>query len=210
MHPLRFRCIRGVYKGTQDIAEFIVHTHDRQGEPYMKRTLGLLALVAAAVVVPSVAGAQNAYVGVKACTMCHKSDKQGLQLAIWEKSKHAGAYTTLTSEKANEIAKAKGLAKPAAESPECLACHTIKGEPGGADIKQGVQCESCHGAGSNYKAMGVMKVRDNAVKGGLVVWADKAAIEASCKGCHNEKSPTAKPFNFDEAWKSIAHKKPAA
>ena len=176
----------------------------------MKRTLGLLALVAAAVVVPSVASAQHAYVGVKACTMCHKSDKQGLQLSIWEKSKHAGAYNTLTTPRAAEVAKAKGLAKPANESPECLECHTFKGGPDAADIKQGVQCESCHGPGADYKAMGVMKVRDSAVKGGLVVWADKAAIEASCKGCHNEKSPTAKSFNFEEAWKSIAHKKPAA
>jgi hypothetical protein len=176
----------------------------------MKRTFGLLALVAAAVVVPSVVSAQHAYVGVKACTMCHKSEKQGLQLSIWEKSKHAGAFTTLTTDKANEIAKSKGLTKPAAESPECLECHTIKGGPDGADPKQGVQCESCHGAGADYKAMAVMKVRDNAVKGGMVVFADKAAIEASCKTCHNEKSPTAKPFNFEERWKEIEHKKPAA
>ncbi|HEY3286310.1 MAG TPA: multiheme c-type cytochrome [Gemmatimonadaceae bacterium] len=176
----------------------------------MKRTFGLLALIAAAVVVPSVAGAQNTYVGVKGCTMCHKSEKQGLQLAIWEKSKHAGAFTTLTTDKANEIAKAKGLAKPAAESPECLECHTIKGGPDAADPKQGVQCESCHGAGSGYKAMATMKAKDLAVKGGLAAWADKAAIEAMCKTCHNEKSPTNKPFNFDERWKEIAHKKPAA
>lgn len=176
----------------------------------MKRTLGLLALVAAVVVVPSVVGAQHKYIGVKACTMCHKSEKQGLQLAIWEKSKHASAYATLTTEKASEIAKAKGLATPAAESPECLECHAIKGGPDAADIKQGVQCESCHGAGSGYKAMATMKSRDLSVKGGLVVWADKAAIEAGCKNCHNEKSPTYRPFNFDEAWKAIAHKKPAA
>lgn len=176
----------------------------------MKRTFGLLALVAAAVVVPSIASAQNTYVGVKGCTMCHKSEKQGQQLAIWEKSKHAGAFTTLTTDKANEIAKAKGLAKPAAESPECLECHAIKGGPDAADAKQGVQCESCHGAGSAYKAMATMKSRDLSVKGGLHVFADKAAIEAMCKNCHNEKSPTAKGFNFEESWTKIAHKKPAA
>lgn len=176
----------------------------------MKRTFGLWALVAAAVLVPSVANAQNTYIGVKACTMCHKSDKQGQQLAIWEKSKHAGAYTTLTTEKANEIAKAKGLAKPAAESPECLECHTIKGGPDAADMKQGVQCESCHGAGSGYKAMATMKSRELSQKGGMMVYADKAAIEAQCRSCHNEKSPTFKAFNFEEAWKSIAHPKPAA
>jgi len=176
----------------------------------MKRTFGLMALVAAAVLVPSVATAQNTYVGVKACTMCHKSEKQGQQLAIWEKSKHAGAYNTLKTDKANEIAKSKGLAKPAAESPECLECHAIKGGPDAADVTQGVQCESCHGAGSGYKAMATMKSRDLSVKGGLVVWADKAAIEAKCKTCHNEKSPTNQPFDLDAALKQIAHKKPAA
>ena len=176
----------------------------------MKRTLSHLALVAVALVLPAMASAQHAYVGVKACTMCHKSEKQGQQLAIWEKSKHAGAYTTLTTARAEEVAKAKGLAKPAAESPECLECHTIKGGPDAADIKQGVQCESCHGPGADYKSMSVMKVRATAVAGGLNVFADKAAIEAMCKTCHNDKSPTAKSFNFDERWEKIAHKKPAA
>ncbi len=175
----------------------------------MKRTLGLLAIVAAAVVVPSTASAQHAYVGVKGCVMCHKSEKQGQQQAIWEKSKHAGAYNTLTSPKAAEIAKAKGIAN-AAEAKECLECHTISGDPGAADVKQGVQCENCHGAGADYKAMGVMKVKADAQGKGLTAFADKAAIEAMCKKCHNEKSPTNKPFNFDERWASIAHKKPAA
>jgi hypothetical protein len=176
----------------------------------MKRTLSHLALVAVALVIPGLASAQHAYVGVKACTMCHKTEKQGQQLAIWEKSKHAGAYTTLTTPRADEVAKAKGLAKPAAESPECLECHVVKGGPDAADIKQGVQCESCHGPGADYKAMSVMKVRDSAVKGGLRVFADKAEIEAMCKTCHNDKSPTAKSFNFEERWEKIAHKKPAA
>ena len=176
----------------------------------MKRTLGHLVLVAAAVVVPSLASAQHAYVGVKGCTMCHKSEKQGQQLAIWEKSRHAGAYTTLTTAKANEIAKSKGITTPAAEAKECLGCHTITGDVGAADPKQGVQCESCHGAGADYKSMSVMKVRADAVGKGLVAFADKAAAEAQCKKCHNEKSPTAKAFNYDESWGKIAHKKPAA
>jgi len=174
----------------------------------MKRTLSLLA---AAMFVTGAAGAQgtHAFVGVKGCTMCHKSEKQGLQLSIWEKSKHAGAYTTLTTAKANDIAKAKGITTPAAEAKECLACHAITGDAK-AEMKDGVQCESCHGAGADYKAMGVMKVKADAVAKGMVAFADKAAIKAMCKTCHNEKSPTAKPFNFDEKWASIQHKKPAA
>lgn len=176
----------------------------------MKRTFRLLAILAAVFVVPAIAGAQNTYVGVKGCTMCHKSEKQGQQLAIWEKSKHAGAYNILKTDKANEIAKSKGLAKPAVESPECLECHTIKGGPDAADVTQGVQCESCHGPGSGYKTMATMKSRDLAIKNGLKIWSEPADIEAMCKNCHNDRSPTATPFVFEERWKAIAHKKPAA
>lgn len=174
----------------------------------MKRTLYLLALT---VFTAPAAGAQasHAYVGAKGCAMCHKSEKQGSQLAIWEKSQHSKAYTTLTSEKANEIAKAKGITTPAAEAPACLKCHAIAGDAK-ADVKDGVQCESCHGAGADYKAMSVMKVKADAVAKGMMAFTDKAAIEAQCKTCHNAESPTAKAFNFDEAWAKIQHKKPAA
>jgi hypothetical protein len=65
--------------------------------------------------------AQNKYVGVKMCTMCHKTEKQGKQLEVWQKGKHAEAYKILTSARADSIAKAKGLKKPAALSPECIS-----------------------------------------------------------------------------------------
>lgn len=47
------------------------------------------------------------YVGVKTCGMCHKSEKQGKQLGIWEASKHSKAYKTLESEEAQRISKEK-------------------------------------------------------------------------------------------------------
>ena len=62
----------------------------------------------------------NKYIGTKGCKMCHQTEKQGTQFPIWQKSKHAEAYKTLTTEKAEKIAKEKGLKKSAAESPECL------------------------------------------------------------------------------------------
>ena len=158
--------------------------------------------------------AQNKYVGVKMCSMCHKTDKQGKQFDIWQKSAHAEAYKTLTTAKANEVAKAKGLSKPAVESPECLECHTpalkvdAKLVDKTYDPKDGVQCESCHGAGSAYKNMAIMKSQDKAVAAGLVVYKDNAAIEKFCKTCHNEKSPSYKPFKFEEAWGKIKHPVP--
>ena len=153
--------------------------------------------------VPLTLGAQNKYVGVKMCSMCHKGDKKGAQFETWQKSKHAEAYKTLTGVKAAEIAKTKGLKKAANESPECLECHAIT-----ADTKltaDGVQCEMCHGAGSSYKTMAIMKDKAKAIAAGLTDFKDQAAIEKVCKTCHNEKSPTHKAFKFDEMWAKIKH-----
>jgi hypothetical protein len=154
-------------------------------------------------VVPFMLFAQNKYVGAKMCGMCHKGEKKGAQFETWQKSKHAEAYKTLTGAKAAEIAKAKGLKKTASESPECLECHAVT-----ADAKltaDGVQCETCHGAGSAYKAMPIMKDKAKAIAAGLNDLSAKGAAEKLCKSCHNEKSPTHKGFKFEEMWAKIKH-----
>ena len=53
----------------------------------------------------------NTYVGVESCGMCHKTEKQGSQLSIWQKSAHAKAFETLMTDKANQIAKEKGRSR---------------------------------------------------------------------------------------------------
>jgi len=152
------------------------------------------------------------YVGVQTCVgACHKTDAQGKQLDIWQSSKHANAYKTLLTPEADKIAKDKGFTTPAAETPQCLKCHTT-----GKDIDQsefestfniqdGVQCETCHGAGSEYKKLSIMKDIEKAKENGLIVHTEK---EAFCTGCHNSESPTFKSFNYEEMWSKIAHKKP--
>ena len=64
-------------------------------------------------------------------------------------------------------------------------------------------CESCHGAGSEYKSMKVMKDREASVAAGLVI-----PTEETCTGCHNDKSPTFKGFDFAEYSAKIAHPNP--
>jgi hypothetical protein len=179
----------------------------------MKNILIILTIVALMVLVSSCAFAQgtaaNKYVGVKTCSMCHKADKTGNQFGIWQKTKHAEAFAALKTPKADEVAKAKGLKKPAAESPECLDCHTITADAAMCDktfdAKDGVQCEACHGAGSAYKSMTIMKDKAKAIAAGLTEFKDPAAIEAKCKTCHNEKSPTHKPFVLKDMWAKIQH-----
>ncbi|NWG27699.1 MAG: cytochrome C554 [Ignavibacteriaceae bacterium] len=154
---------------------------------------------------------EHSYIGVSSCGMCHKTEKQGSQLSIWESSKHAQAFLTLQTEKADQIAKEKGFSTKAVETPECLKCHAsgynvdakLIGEK--FKVEEGVQCETCHGPGSDYKSKKVMENREEAVKNGLIVY-DK--IEDFCIGCHNAESPTYVEFNFEESWAKIRHSVP--
>jgi hypothetical protein len=157
-------------------------------------------------IVVSFAGSPRKYVGVKTCKSCHQTRRDGRQYDIWRNSKHAGAFKTLSTQRSIEIAKKKKLKKPPTESPECLKCHTIT-----ADEKlkeEGVQCESCHGAGSAYKSNSVMRDKAEAIAAGMTYYKDEAAIEKSCRSCHNEKSPTYKSFDFKSMWGDIKHPVP--
>ena len=179
---------------------------------HWKRTLTLAAVCTLLLVLSS--QGQNKYVGVKICAMCHRSEKQGKQFDIWKGSNHSKAYETLTTARADSIAKAKGLKKAAAESPECLQCHVIGHNVAANlidkafDYKDGVQCETCHGPGSVYKTISIMKDRQKAVAAGLKLAKDDAEIEKLCRTCHNEKSPGYKGFKFEEKWPKIKHAKP--
>ncbi len=165
---------------------------------------------------PFTINAQNGfgYIGVEPCAMCHKTEKQGNQLSIWKESKHSKAFETLKSERSASIIKEKGFSKPATETPECLKCHASGYNVNASllgkkfKIEDGVQCETCHGPGSEYKDMKVMKDRALSVQKGLVVWENKEAIENYCITCHNVESPTYVGFNFEESWEKIKHPVP--
>ena len=150
----------------------------------------------------------NTYIGAESCGMCHKSEKQGSQLSIWQNSAHSKAFETLKTDTANQIAKEKGFKEPAAKTWECLRCHvtgynldaTMLGKK--FKVEDGVQCETCHGAGSAYKEMKIMKDKDLAIKKGLIV-PDK--LEEFCISCHNNESPTFVKIDVNEAWNKIRH-----
>ena len=171
--------------------------------------LTVFAVVAIVALLSAPAFAERGYVGVDACKMCHKKEKTGNQHGSWSESKHAKAFETLGSDKANEVASAKGIANPQ-EAPECLKCHVMAS---GVDasllgkkykVEDGVGCESCHGPGKDYKNIKIMKDRDQAVANGLII-----PTEDVCKKCHNEESPTYVEFNFEERAAQIAHPNPS-
>ena len=159
------------------------------------------------------------YVGVRKCAGCHKKNLLGNQLAAWRKAPHARAFETLRNEESRAIATQLGLEQPADASPECLGCHvTAFGRPDSdfaytVETSDGVQCESCHGPGRDYRKKKIMSDPERAHKKGL--WdSDDPQI---CVHCHNAASPTFDPkrftrpdgshsaFDFEVARKQIPH-----
>jgi len=144
-------------------------------------------------------------------SFCHRGEKKGMVFEIWQKSNHALAYKTLEGADAAKIAKEKGLKKPANESPECLKCHVPTTGVDKSlltpsyDTKDGVQCETCHGPGSDYKSITVMKDRDKAIAAGLLIDKDDPKL---CVKCHNADSPTYKKFVYKDFWAKIKHAVP--
>lgn len=148
--------------------------------------------------------AENKYVGAAKCKMCHSAaGVAGEAYKVWEKTAHAKAFEILKGKDAEEIAKKKGLKKAAFESPECLKCH-VAGAGAAAEVKkeEGVSCEACHGAGSEYTKFQHGKDKEKAKTAGLML-GDKTG--KACETCHNAESPTHKEFKFAEMWKKIEH-----
>ena len=152
------------------------------------------------------------YVGIKSCAAtCHKGDSKGRQLEIWQDSKHSKAFLNLQTTAADQIAKDKGFNTPAAETPLCIKCHVLGKDIDPEELSdtfdktEGVQCESCHGPGSEYKKLSIMKDKQQAIANGLILHIDGAEF---CKTCHNSDSPTFKSFDYNESWDKIKHTDP--
>lgn len=92
----------------------------------------------AGVTAPPPAKGQPTYIGGEQCAACHSDTAEH-----WDKSRHAGAYTTLVvANKQFDLS--------------CVGCHvTGFRAPGGSEVVetaglQAVQCEQCHGPGSQH------------------------------------------------------------
>ncbi len=149
------------------------------------------------------------YIGASKCKMCHNKPAKGEQYNKWLAAPHANSMKSLSNEESLAYAKENGIADPT-KDPGCLSCHATAGAidaslNGGIKMAEGVSCESCHGPGSAYKNMAIMKDREKSMGKGLIL-----PTKEVCVGCHNDKNPFHKPFNFDEAVKKIDHMAPAA
>lgn len=151
------------------------------------------------------------YIGANKCGMCHKGDSKGKQLEIWQDSKHSQAFKNLQTPDADKIAKDKGFTTAASETPQCVKCHVLGKDIDPAELDdsfdktQGVQCETCHGPGSDYKSITIMKDKQQSVANGLIIHDEGATF---CQTCHNSDSPTFKSFDYDSFWAKIKHTDP--
>lgn len=164
--------------------------------------------------IPALLAAQSKfkYVGAKACMPCHLTPKSGAAYKVWQGTAHAKAFATLATPAAKEIAQKKGIADPQKDA-KCMKCHDTAFGVAAAQLApsfkpgEGVGCEVCHGPGSEFKTMQIMKdIKAGKVKGetlGLM-----KPDEKFCVTCHNAESPSFKEFNFAEAVKKIAHPTP--
>jgi YVTN family beta-propeller protein len=169
-----------------------------------------LALPAA----PVGSGKQPIYLGSQACGQCHEGTEMGHQFSKWRLSAHARAYATLALPESREITKLSGITEEPHKAKMCLGCHATAAETEeweraeGFHIQDGLQCEACHGPGSEYAVQDIMKDRDEAIAHGL-----KIPQKDACMMCHRVKGSheavlKKKPYNLEEAWQTIAHPVP--
>ena len=155
-----------------------------------RRLIPAGAVSAALVVLTSLHGApkQPVYVGSRACGACHAGKGMGNQYGLWLHSKHSRAYATLARPESKQIVAISGLRQAPQEAAICLGCHATAynaeawEKDDGFRTEEGVQCEACHGPGSEYMSEALMRNPQEAMKAGL-----RMPDEGFCMGCHIEK-----------------------
>jgi len=162
-----------------------------------------MSLIAAVVLLEAAPANRPVYIGARACAQCHESAGMGRQYSKWLTTKHAKAWATLARPESAEISRISGLREPPQRSPVCLGCHAVAADTetwerdDGFHIEDGMQCEGCHGPGSEYANEQTMRDKAAAMKAGL-----RMPNERRCLVCHIDKgSHTAvlKSEKFDYA-----------
>jgi hypothetical protein len=148
----------------------------------------------------SLSGEELSYIGAQKCKTCHRAEKRGKQFILWENSRHSKSFEVLFTNSALEEAKKQTLEQHPSESPKCLKCHGPLYEKAPELKSEGVTCEICHGPGSAYKKINIMKNREEAMKNGLLAYDSVEAIKTKCQMCH-----TGEHFDFDSFWEKIKH-----
>ena len=165
---------------------------------------GILLVCISIFLVNLVSAQTYRYIGAGKCKSCHNRSEAGEQYNKWLKDPHSQALKLLSGEVSMDYAKKNGIDDPSKEA-KCLKCHSTYEAAGAAYCAsilatEGVSCESCHGPGSAYKEIPLMRDQKQAVDNGLLIPDAKL-----CQKCHNEESPFFKEFNYETSCEKIAH-----
>jgi hypothetical protein len=174
-------------------------------EDRMKKLGVVMIVVLTVAVVIGLFGQTFTYVSAAKCQICHKTEKQGQQYPLWQASKHASSFSILGTPEVAAKAQSMGVQDPS-NDPKCLKCHSPLAEKTPELKAEGVSCEVCHGPGSDYKKLSIMKDKAEAQKNGLVLFANADAVKTWCLTCHANAHN--KPFDFAAAWDKIKHSVP--
>ena len=182
----------------------------------MKRVVGAACLAALLAAVAALDGASTkpVYLGARACGACHAGLTMGNQYSLWLRSKHSQAYATLAKPESKRIAQISGLRQEPQQAPICLGCHATAFNAEGWEkdddfrTEDGVQCEGCHGPGSEYATEEVMRAPEASRRAGL-----RIPTEQDCMNCHMEKGShvavlKSPQIDIKKAWRDIAHPMP--
>ncbi len=95
-------------------------------------------------------------IGEQACLECHAPLKSARACTLEPIPTHHSAFESLAREEAPHIALLTGTVEAPTQSLLCLGCHATSTDLGprwtqpSFDIRLGVQCEACHGPGSDH------------------------------------------------------------
>ncbi|MBS0155428.1 MAG: cytochrome c family protein [Nitrospira sp.] len=161
------------------------------------RILCGLAATAVFLIMAGTASADGTFEGRKKCFNCHKGEGEA-----WEKTLHGKAMESLKpsrgKKKDEAMVKAKlDPKKDYTKDKDCVGCHVDGfGKEGGYIIEEpekfltGVGCESCHGAGSDYRKIhrkageAYEKSQKTAERASLVEAGQDFEFQEKCNACH--------------------------
>jgi YVTN family beta-propeller protein len=179
----------------------------------------VLGLLIVSVLIAHQGGAQETerhpiYVGARVCATCHEGSGMGRQYSRWLLSKHARAYAALATPEARKMAELSGIPGEPQEAAVCLGCHATAAEAEDWEkdptfaVEDGVQCEMCHGPGSEYMPEEIMRDPEAARERGL-----RKITTRECDRCHYVKGSHVAvhhlpKLDVEEGWRSISHGAP--
>jgi len=178
----------------------------------MRTLVGAWTVLLAFLFVAAPAAAEPSFVGSSKCKKCHIKEFKS-----WAKNPLASSFESLKPDVKAAVKERFKLdpKKDYSTDQACLKCHTTGmgkagGYKAGNTAMEGVGCESCHGAGSDYLPVmeAIMKEKRKYKVAELVAVGFTPPSKEACATCHSKESPTfTVEFDYAKAEKEGSHER---